>query len=241
MGGSIWVESTPGEGATFHFTADLGIVEEQPASKHFERSSLAGMPVLVVDDNSTNRRILEEMLKSWHLQPSVVDGGVAALTELQKAANQGRPYRLILLDCMMPGMDGFECLEKINQRADAMCISQTPAEALKREWAEHCIDNFVKMIAGQEMGTKSEHIKNAAAGKYPSDKILMIGDAPGDYKAAKSNNALFYPITPGHEEMSWRRLYEEGLERFFSGSYAGAYEAELVKEFDASLPEKPNW
>jgi phosphoglycolate phosphatase-like HAD superfamily hydrolase len=134
-----------------------------------------------------------------------------------------------------------ESLEKVNQRADAMCISQTPAEALKREWAEHGIDNFVRMIAGQEMGTKSEHIKYAAAGKYPPDKILMIGDAPGDFKAAKSNNALFYPITPGREEISWRRFHEEGLERFFSGSYAGAYEAELVKEFDASLPENPGW
>jgi hypothetical protein len=102
MGGSIWVESEPGSGATFHFTADLGISEEQPASKHFERSALAGLPVLVVDDNATNRRILEEMLKSWHLQPSVTDGGVAALSEMQKAANQGRPYRLVLLDCMMP-------------------------------------------------------------------------------------------------------------------------------------------
>jgi phosphoglycolate phosphatase-like HAD superfamily hydrolase len=134
-----------------------------------------------------------------------------------------------------------ECLEKINRKADSMCISQTPAEALKREWAEHCIDNFVKMIAGQEMGTKSEHIKYAAAGKYPSNKILMIGDAPGDYKAAKSNSALFYPITPGREEISWRRLHEESLDRFFSGTYAGAYEAELVKEFDASLPDNPGW
>ena len=134
-----------------------------------------------------------------------------------------------------------ECLEKINRTADAMCISQTPAEALKREWGEHCIDKFVTIIAGQEMGTKSEHIKFAASGKYPADKILMIGDAPGDFKAAKSNGALFYPITPGREEFSWRRLHDESLQRFFSGTYAGSYEAALVKEFDASLPEKPGW
>src|SRR6185503_9901627 len=89
MGGSIWVESDPGRGATFHFTADFGISEEQPASKHFERSALAGLPVLVVDDNATNRRILEEMLKSWHLQPFVTDGGIGALTEMQRAANEG--------------------------------------------------------------------------------------------------------------------------------------------------------
>ncbi|MEW6155992.1 MAG: HAD family hydrolase [Verrucomicrobiota bacterium] len=134
-----------------------------------------------------------------------------------------------------------ESLEKLNQSADAMCISQTPADALKREWAEHCIDGFVKIIAGQEMGTKTEHLKFAAKGKYAPEKILMIGDAPGDFKAARSNGALFFPIVPGREEDSWKRFYEEGLERFFAGRYAGDYEAELVKEFDASLPENPSW
>src|SRR5437773_7644007 len=134
-----------------------------------------------------------------------------------------------------------ECLQKINQKADAMCISQTPAEALKREWAEHGIDKFVKIIAGQEMGTKTEHLKFAAAVKYGPNKVMMIGDALGDFKAAKSNNALFFPTNPGHEEASWERLYKEGLDRFFAGTYAGDYETALVEEFDSCLPEKPNW
>jgi len=69
----------------------------------------------------------------------------------------------------------------------------------------------------------------------------MIGDAPGDFKAAKSNGALFFPINPGNEETSWERLYKEGLGRFFAGTYAGEYEKALVKEFDACLPEKPTW
>ena len=134
-----------------------------------------------------------------------------------------------------------ECLDKINQKADAMCISQTPAEALKREWAEHGIDRYVKIIAGQEMGTKTEHIKSAAVGKYAPERVLMIGDAPGDFKAAKSNGALFFPINPGNEEASWERLYKEGLDRFLAGTYAGEYEASLVKAFDACLPEQPEW
>ena len=134
-----------------------------------------------------------------------------------------------------------ECLEKINQKADAMCISQTPADALKREWAEHDIDRYVKMIAGQEMGTKTEHIKFAAVAKYAPNRILMIGDAPGDFNAAKKNGALFFPINPGHEEASWQLLHEQGLDYFFAGNYEGTYEAALVKEFDACLPEKPGW
>jgi len=134
-----------------------------------------------------------------------------------------------------------ECLEKVIQKADSMCISQTPADALKREWAEHGLDRFVKMIAGQEMGTKTEHIKFAATGKYTANRILMIGDAPGDFSAAKKNGALFFPINPGNEEASWERLYREALDRFFDDAYAGDYEAKLVKEFDACLPETPAW
>src|SRR6266536_692181 len=80
-----------------------------------------------------------------------------------------------------------ECLQKINQKAEAMCISQTPAEALKREWAEHGIDQYVKMIAGQEIGTKTEHIRFAAVAKYAPNRILRIRDAPRDFTATKNN------------------------------------------------------
>ena len=134
-----------------------------------------------------------------------------------------------------------ECLEKLTASADAMVISQTPGEALRREWEENKMDTYVKFIAGQEMGTKGEHLKWAAGGKYPRENTLMIGDAPGDYKAAKSNQALFFPVVPGHEERSWQRLLEEGLDRFFAGAFAGAYEKELLAEFDASLPATPPW
>ena len=151
----------------------------------------------------------------------------------------------VQVEDMVKGVPPFplfvESLLKMIKSADTLVVSQTPAEALAREWAEHGIDKHVKIIAGQEMGTKTEHIKFAGKGKYPDQKILMIGDAPGDFKAAKSNGALFHPIVPGKEEASWKRFFDEALERFFSGTYAGAYEASLVKEFDASLPEKPNW
>jgi phosphoglycolate phosphatase-like HAD superfamily hydrolase len=127
------------------------------------------------------------------------------------------------------------------RKADVIVVSQTPTEALVREWQEHGIDGFVRAIAGQELGTKTEHIAFAAGGKYAPGKVLMIGDAPGDLEAAKGNRALFYPIVPGHEEASWERFFQEGLERFFAGAFAGEYENRLIREFDASLPEKPNW
>jgi len=134
-----------------------------------------------------------------------------------------------------------ECLEKAKPKADMIVVSQTPTEALVREWEEHKINRYVNIIAGQELGTKSEHIGLTAGGKYPPEKMLMIGDAPGDLKAARDNKALFFPVNPGDEETSWQRLHDEGLDKFFAGKYAGAYEKELIEEFDKLLPETPPW
>jgi len=134
-----------------------------------------------------------------------------------------------------------ESLDMITSQADAIVVSQTPVEALVREWKEHKIDSYVKVIAGQELGTKTEHINLASRGKYGEGKLLMIGDAPGDMKAARANDAFFFPINPGREEESWERFYKEGFARFIEGTYAGAYEAELIADFDRSLPDTPPW
>lgn len=132
-------------------------------------------------------------------------------------------------------------LEKMVEKADVIVVSGTPGEALQREWAEHDIAKYVRIIAGQELGKKKEHLGLAAGGKYPTEKMLMIGDAPGDMKAAKAVGARFYPVKPGSEEESWDRLLDEALDRFFSGSYAGDYEDKLIEEFDELLPDTPPW
>ncbi|MCL1818084.1 MAG: HAD family hydrolase [Spirochaetaceae bacterium] len=134
-----------------------------------------------------------------------------------------------------------ESLDKMRAKADVIVVSQTPTEALVREWAELGIDKLVRFIAGQELGTKSEHLGFAAKDKYPANKILMIGDAPGDLKAAKSVNALFYPVIPGSEDESWRRFHDEALDKFFGMSFEGAYQEGLLAEFKKSLPEKAAW
>jgi phosphoglycolate phosphatase-like HAD superfamily hydrolase len=134
-----------------------------------------------------------------------------------------------------------ECLDRARVRADIIVVSATPTEALQREWREHDLARYARVIAGQEMGTKEEHLALAAKGKYAADHVLMIGDAPGDLQAAKANNALFYPIMPGDEERSWQRLFEEGIERFLAGAYAGSHEQALLSEFETHLPDKPPW
>jgi phosphoglycolate phosphatase-like HAD superfamily hydrolase len=134
-----------------------------------------------------------------------------------------------------------ESLERMQDHSDIIVVSQTPHEALQREWAEHGLDVFAAAIAGQELGTKSEHLALAADSKYAPERILMIGDAPGDLQAARDNNACFYPINPGHEEASWERFYKEAYDRFLAGTYHGDYEDACVREFDALLPDTPPW
>jgi phosphoglycolate phosphatase-like HAD superfamily hydrolase len=132
-------------------------------------------------------------------------------------------------------------LERLQDHADLIVVSQTPGEALKREWEEHGIDRFTKIIAGQEFGTKSEHLEYAAKGKYPDANILMIGDAPGDLKAARNNGVLFFPINPGSEEQSWERFYNQGIDRFLNNNFLGEYQDKIIADFEKLLPEKPYW
>ncbi len=134
-----------------------------------------------------------------------------------------------------------ESLIAMADRADMIVVSATPNRALEQEWNEHGIAAYVRMIAGQEYGSKTVSLGAAASGRYDPAKVLMIGDAPGDMKAARANNALFYPINPGDEERSWERFYNEAMERFFAGDYAGEYEAALIREFETYLPDTPPW
>jgi phosphoglycolate phosphatase-like HAD superfamily hydrolase len=147
------------------------------------------------------------------------------------------------ITAMVRGVPPFPCvresLAKLQQHADVLVVSATPHEALQREWEEHDLAKYTVAICGQEIGTKKESLQ--AAAKYPANHTLMIGDAPGDHSAAVANNALFFPINPGAEEASWKRFFEQGIDRFLSGKFAGAYQAALLAEFDRYLPSRPPW
>jgi signal transduction histidine kinase/DNA-binding response OmpR family regulator len=116
LGGQLTLESEAGCGTTFRFTLPFELGRARGESTPCEFGDLTNLPVLVIDDNLTNRRVLEGMARQWGMRPTIVSSGEAGLAALDEASDRGDPYRLVLLDVNMPGMDGFEVAETIRQR-----------------------------------------------------------------------------------------------------------------------------
>ncbi len=119
MNGKVWVESEDNKGSTFHFTARFGVSKDlSPRRSPAGLAKIQGLSVLVVDDNATNCRILQELLSGWGLKPTIVQSGKEALTAMHNAHKEGEPFAMVLLDNMMPDMDGFTLAEQIRQHPE---------------------------------------------------------------------------------------------------------------------------
>ena len=114
MGGQVWVESEPGRGSIFHFTARFDAAREAPDALPIARPDFRGMRALIVDDNTTNRRILTETLKGWQMESIAVESGPLAIATLEHAYAAQKQFDIILLDCHMPGMDGFQFADHVH-------------------------------------------------------------------------------------------------------------------------------
>jgi phosphoglycolate phosphatase-like HAD superfamily hydrolase len=200
------------------------------ANRRFEVKVPRSLVDWIASESKLGNPALEAKVKATQ------DADLARALEWSKAVN-------VAVDNMVRGVAPFpyvrESLQRLQPRADLMVISATPNRALEKEWEEHDLAQYVTAICGQESGSKKESLANAS--QYAADHTLMIGDAPGDYQAAVANHSLFFPINPGNEEASWKRFYDEGIDRFLSGSFAGDYQQELLAEFDRYLPDRPPW
>lgn len=178
------------------------------------------------------------------------DAGIAAFAKenpsetIARAIRWGNGVNAAIAD-MVHGCGPFpgvrEAIVAMQPDVDCMTVSATPMEALIREWNEHGLAPYMKVIAGQEMGSKAQHVQYAATGKYDPARIMLIGDAPGDRDAARAAGCLFYPIVPGAEKVSWQRFTEEALPRLLDGTYAGPYADGLLATYESHLPDQVPW
>ena len=135
----------------------------------------------------------------------------------------------------MPFENVKEAMDELCKDADLTAVSSANGQAVEHEWTKHEIKDCCRVLLCQEAGSKAYCIEQLLKKGYDKDKVLMVGDAPGDKKAALDNGVRFYPIIVNKEVFSWKRLKEEASKKLFAGEFDDIYQAQLIKEFEEAL------
>jgi len=237
MSGRIWVESEAGQGSTFHFTTNLSVPSESLAkATRMQPEELRGLPVLVVDDNLTNRRVMVGLLTQWGMKPMAVDGGRAALLALESAKQAGRPFALVLLDGQMPELDGFDLALRLQEHPDwvgATIMMLTSADQLgdgARCRSLGISAYLVKPVRQSELLSK---ICNSLKSAPRNDAVATHRQA--EPKIASDIRVLVAEDNPVNQTLVQRLLEKRGYSIVVVGDGRAALSALEQDEFDIVL------
>ena len=242
MHGQVWVESEVGRGSSFHFTARFELQSHQHADDQLMPVMLENMRVLVVDDNATNRRILEEILKNWRMRPTVVSNADDALRELAASVASGEPFPLVLLDGHMPDTDGFTLAEHIRNRPDLLSSTMMMLTSGGQ---------LGDVARCRELGIAAYLIKPITQSDL-FDKIVQVLDRanlPKPGTATADATSVVPTITPTdspmrvllvednivNQRLAVRLLEKRGHQSTLTGNGIEALEALATGDFDAVL------
>ncbi len=239
MDGQIWVESEEQKGSTFHFTARFTVPKHAaPRRAPGVLGKMRDMPVLVVDDNETNRRILHELLINWGMRPTEVESGKDALVALQQAHNDGEPFPLVLLDNMMPEMDGFTLARKIKEHPELVSATMMMlSSADRRENAERC----------RQLGVEAYLTKPIKRAELLNSILTAIDASPSEQARStaatrrtvgRCDRPLRLLLTEDNlvnQKLAMRLLEKRGHSVVIAGNGREALEAMAQEHFDAVL------